>query len=246
MAQPNTLPPFPKVANNSRSVLLTTAAADYTGVSIYNREVFAAEATCGSICKSLMFKARGTNVASLARIYINNGSINTNWATAPAAPTGTPSTTGGTINASAHYATIIAIGPKGSQSVIGTYSALVTTTGNTGSIAWAWAAVPGAVSYRIYISPVTGFACRFFTSVTNSYNQTLPLEEGIYDDPNTGNQFLYKEVSLPVTTASNAIATVDLEVPMNLTLPPGKEIYVGLGTTVVSGWQVSSIGGDFA
>jgi hypothetical protein len=56
---------------------LTTAAADYTGISANNKLVFTANATNGGFIQRLRFKAIGTNTASVARIYINNGSTNT-------------------------------------------------------------------------------------------------------------------------------------------------------------------------
>lgn len=55
---------------------LTTAAADYTGISANNKLVFTA-GTNGGFIQRLRFKAIGTNVASVARIYLNNGSVNT-------------------------------------------------------------------------------------------------------------------------------------------------------------------------
>lgn len=57
--------------------LITAAANDYTGVNANNSLVFTADATNGSYVQRLRFKAGGTNVATVARIYINNGSANT-------------------------------------------------------------------------------------------------------------------------------------------------------------------------
>lgn len=55
----------------------TTAAADYTGATAtHNKLVFTAGAN-GSFIQRLRFKAIGTNTASVARIFINNGSANT-------------------------------------------------------------------------------------------------------------------------------------------------------------------------
>lgn len=55
----------------------TTAAADYTGATAtHNKLVFTAGAN-GSFVQRLRFKAIGTNTASVARIFINNGSSNT-------------------------------------------------------------------------------------------------------------------------------------------------------------------------
>lgn len=244
----NTEPIFSRQGSVGQSMLLTTAANDYTGVSLNNKEVFSADPTNGSYIQRLRFKARGTNVATVARIYIGRGRANTNFATAPAAPTGTPATTGGSMLSGAYFATIIAIGPDWSQSVIGTYSASVSVTGPNGQITWNWTAVAGAVSYRIYVTyagGATGTAVRYFTATTNSYVQTTPPELGEFDDPQTGNQFLFGETSLPATTASATAAAPDIEYPLNLALPPGYCIFVGLGTTVAAGWQVSAIGGDY-
>jgi hypothetical protein len=56
----------------------TTAAADYTGATAtHNKLVFTADATSGAFIQRLRFKAIGTNTASVARIFINNGSANT-------------------------------------------------------------------------------------------------------------------------------------------------------------------------
>lgn len=53
---------------------LVTATGDYTGVSANHQLVFTSDATEGSFLRRLRFKAKGTNTASVARIYINNGS----------------------------------------------------------------------------------------------------------------------------------------------------------------------------
>jgi hypothetical protein len=54
----------------------TTAAADYTGATAtHNKLVFTAGAN-GSFVQRLRFKAIGTNTASVARVFINNGSTN--------------------------------------------------------------------------------------------------------------------------------------------------------------------------
>lgn len=52
---------------------LVTATGDYTGVNNQNKIVFTSDATNGSYLQRLRFKALGTNVASVARIYMNNG-----------------------------------------------------------------------------------------------------------------------------------------------------------------------------
>ena len=55
---------------------ITAAAADYTGVSANNSLVFTA-GTDGARMERIKFTAAGTNVQSVARIYINNGAANT-------------------------------------------------------------------------------------------------------------------------------------------------------------------------
>jgi hypothetical protein len=57
--------------------VFTTQAADYDGTTAtHNKLVFTAGAN-GSFIQRLRFKAKGTNTASVARIFINNGSANT-------------------------------------------------------------------------------------------------------------------------------------------------------------------------
>jgi hypothetical protein len=69
----------PEVANNGTTgmnQLITAAATDYTGIDADTSLVFTAGAD-GSYIQRLRFKAGGTNVATVARIYINNGSAPT-------------------------------------------------------------------------------------------------------------------------------------------------------------------------
>lgn len=78
----NTLPIFtasPDVSTDSATGMgtLTTAASnDYTGISANHKLVFTAGANGGYI-QRLRFKAGGTNIATVARVFINNGSTQT-------------------------------------------------------------------------------------------------------------------------------------------------------------------------
>lgn len=137
----NASPIFSRVAeiDFGAATLATVSAADYTGVGAHNQLCFTADATNGGYLQRLRFKAIGTNVAAVARIYINNGSTNG-------------------------------------------------------------------------------------TATNNSF---------------------YGEISLPATTASTTAATVDIDYAMNMALPPGFRIYVGLGATVAAGWIVTAIGGAY-
>lgn len=59
------------------------------------------------------------------------------------------------------------------------------------------------------------------------------------------NNVLYGQQSMPATTASNTAATVEIDYPMALALPPGFRIYAGVATTVASGWIGVGIGGKY-
>lgn len=56
---------------------VTAAANDYTGAGANNILVFTADNLNGGFISRLRFKALGTNVATVARIFINNGAANT-------------------------------------------------------------------------------------------------------------------------------------------------------------------------
>lgn len=118
---------------------IITATGDYTGVSANHGLIHTANSTSGSYVDRIRFKAIGTNVATVARIYLNNGSTNT------------------------------------------------TATNNV----------------------------------------------------------LWGEQSLPATTASNTAATIDVDYQMGFALEPGFRIYVGLATTVASGWKPTAMTGQY-
>lgn len=69
----------PSLSNNGTTGMnqgITAAANDYTGAGANNSLVFTAGSN-GSKVTRLRLKALGTNVASVLRIFINNGSANT-------------------------------------------------------------------------------------------------------------------------------------------------------------------------
>jgi hypothetical protein len=243
----NSDPIFSRAGDIQGGDILLTAAADVTGQGINNAVVFTSDPTNGGFIQRIRFKALGTNVATVARIYINNGSgrLASSVSAVSGTPTGTPSTTGGTLQAGTYFAKIIAVDQYGSNTAPSTESASVAVTGTTGSIGWAWTAVTGAVSYRIYVGPVTGGQLTYFTSTTNSFTQTAAI--GVRDSLSTSinNNMFYGEVSLPITTAIATAATAEIDYVMNLALPPTYRIIMGLGTTVAAGWQVMAIGGAY-
>ena len=81
----NTAPIYtltPDVANNGTTGMnaaITAAAADYNGAGAANVLVHTAGSN-GSYVRRLRFKSVGTNVATVARIHLNNGSANTSAA----------------------------------------------------------------------------------------------------------------------------------------------------------------------
>lgn len=60
-----------------------------------------------------------------------------------------------------------------------------------------------------------------------------------------GNNSLFMERALAATSASVTAETADWVIPCNVTLPAGYKITAVLGTTVASGWQLTSVGGDY-
>ena len=59
-----------------------------------------------------------------------------------------------------------------------------------------------------------------------------------------GHMFFYGEASLPATTASTSSGTADIDYPMNIILPAGYKIYIGV-TTVAAGWIATVIAGNY-
>ena len=59
------------------------------------------------------------------------------------------------------------------------------------------------------------------------------------------NNTFYDEVSLPATTAVANAATQAIDAMLNIPLPPGYKIYVGLGTAVAAGWVVTTVAGNY-
>lgn len=243
----NSAPIFSREGALGRGMILKTAANDYNGISPYNRVCFTADSVNGSFVQRIRFKPLGTNVATVVRLYLNDGAPNETFAAAPTAPTGTPSGSGGTIVAGSYYGLVVAENAQGMQSVLGAQSSVVTTTGSTSSISWSWTAVVGATNYRLYVGNIAaqGAQAYYFDSVTNSFSQTAMYWTGTRDDPNVGVNKFYGELSLPATTISATAALVDIDYPMNFVLPASFRLLVGLGTTVAAGWSVITIGGNY-
>jgi hypothetical protein len=254
----NIQPIFTRVGDIQGGVLVTSAmgsATGYNGQDANTTQIFAADSTNGGYIQRLRFKPTGTNVATVARVFINEGVGN--FASAVSAvsgtPTGTPSASGGTLSSGSYFAKIQAVDQQGVGTAMSTESASVSVTGPTGSIVWNWTASTGAASYRIFVGQVTNQQTMYFTSTSNTTTQTTatltptnagPPYQGMPADFLTTNMFI-GELSLPATTNSTSAALVDIEYPMNMALPPGYKVTVGLGTAVASGWVVTGIGGKY-
>lgn len=329
----NTDPRYSAQGEVSWCATLTTAAADYTGAGNKNSEIFGGEDN-GGFLQRIRCKALGTNIATVLRIFINNGKSNQSIISAPGTPTGTPSA--GVSGASVatgtdNRAIIVPMGVGGDIGTASAESAAVATTGPNGRILWAWTAPAGhkVDAYRVHVGIATGQQAEYFwapqTTITASQSGTTMTVTSIDSSPiacecddlhigsvfasgiaagtyivkqltssevdgalgKTGtytlsasatvsstscvtdslqysqitpahatatgyshdgaitksNNTLYGEISLPATTASATVATADIDYPMNLAIPPGYEVYVGLGTTVAAGWQITGIGG---
>lgn len=244
----NLFPIFSRVGDIVGSAVLTTAAADFTGQGANDSIVYTADATNGGFIQRLRFKPLGTNTASVARIFINNGKsrLAPIITAVTGTPTGTPSGSGGTLSTGSFFAKIYAVDQYGSVTAASTETASISVTGPTGSIAYAWTAVTGAVSYIISVGLATGAEQTFFTSTTNAFTQTAPGTPNLNPGANlTLNNFFFGECSLPGTTAIATSATIDIDYPMNIALPPGYQIVVGLGTTVAAGWAVTTVAGKY-
>jgi hypothetical protein len=80
----NNLPMYVRRASNSStggntktfSDIITLAANDFTGAGANNVLVATIDATNGSFLVGFTVKATGTNVATVARMFLNNGSTN--------------------------------------------------------------------------------------------------------------------------------------------------------------------------
>ena len=60
-----------------------------------------------------------------------------------------------------------------------------------------------------------------------------------------GNNVLFTEQSLPAITASTAAPQFDIDTPMNIALPPGYRIVVGLGSSMANGWFATAVAGKY-
>ena len=70
------------------------------------------------------------------------------------------------------------------------------------------------------------------------------INNGSANTTATNNSF-YGELGLPATTLTANAPQIDLDYQLNIALPPGFRIYVGLGTAVAAGWVFMPIAGKY-
>jgi len=253
----NNAPIFSRLGDIQGGELLITqgsiTAGDYTGVGIYNVVAFTADSANGGFVQRLRFKPNGNNTAaSVARIFINNGAINqATTLSTPSAPSGSASGTGGTLLPGSYYALIQAVDQYGAYTAASPQSTAVTTTGNTSSITWSWTPVASAAYYVLWAGTTSLGQQPFFQTAGNVafLTQTVAYAAGNIGTPKGSNSdnFLYGELALPITsgTVSGTTPNADIDYPMNVALPPGYKVLVGLSANVSAGWYVTSIGGKY-
>lgn len=72
------------------------------------------------------------------------------------------------------------------------------------------------------------------------------INNGAANTTATNNSF-YGEVSLPAIAPSATAPAADIDYPMNLALPPGFRIVIGIisSAALAAGWGVTVVGGDY-
>lgn len=87
---------------------------------------------------------------------------------------------------------------------------------------------------------------RFKANGTNAVSVARIFINNGSANTTAANNSFYGELSLPVTTAvTNGATGPDLDYPLNIALPPGFRIYVGLASAVVGGWTVTPVAGKY-
>lgn len=249
---PNIQPIFTRIADIQGGAILTTAAADYVGQNVFNTVVYQSDQTNGGYVQRIRFKALGTNVTTVVRIYVNNGNaVNAPSSNVPQSLSGVGAASSGSLLTQNIVFKVASVDQWGSPSGYSVESANIAVTGPTANITLNWNASSNSNTYIIALGKTPGSEERFFlVTGANTYNlTTLPntnlSQIGAGNAGNTFPNYLYGEVSLPATTASTTAGTQDIDYPMNLALPPGYKILVGLGATVAAGWMVTVMGGKY-
>lgn len=89
---------------------------------------------------------------------------------------------------------------------------------------------------------------RFKAKGTNAVSVArIFINNGTGANTTATNNSFYGEISLPATTSSTTVATVDMDYVMNFGLTAGQKIYVGISaaSALASGWVCTVIAGDY-
>ncbi len=126
---------------------------------------------------------------------------NTAGIDAPAIPTLTSSASGGTLAAGTYFYKIVAVNAAGTS--LGSPEASITVTGSTSSVSLSWAAVQGAVSYRVYRGTSAGSEDHYQTAASNSFTDTGAV--GTAGTVPVSNTATLPAPSAPTATGSSSI-----------------------------------------
>jgi hypothetical protein len=141
----------------------------------------------------------------------------------PGAPSGTPSTTGGSMATGTYYYELVAFNAYG-NTVGGIQSSGISVTGPTGSVALTWTAVTGATSYNLYRTTTSGTYSGtnlIATGITRtSYTDTLAT-------PTSGAPSTTDVFNLTTSMSGTLFVTTHAAV---FYLPTGSQITIGSGT----------------
>jgi hypothetical protein len=121
----------------------------------------------------------------------------------------------------------------------------------------------GTTQIQDYIGTNAGTATVFTADATNGgyvqrlrfkalgANATAAVARVFFNNGSTkataANNTFYGEVSLPITSSSTTAATVDVDYPINVALPPGYSVLVNIGSSanLGAGWAVTAIAGAY-
>ena len=143
---------------------------------------------------------------------IKNYALQSSALATPATPSGTPTSIGGILAAGSYYLKIVAVDGLGGFSLPSAESAAIVTTGTTSSITASWTAVPGAVSYQLWVTTTSGVYTVYNTYTYSTTGATwtktfssLPITSGTLPTVNTSGT-----VTAPLLTISGNANTGNL------------------------------------
>lgn len=136
----------------------------------------------------------------------------------------------------ANTAPIFTLAPDVQWSPITVLTSNATTDGTTGT------------TYLIFSASVDGGfvqRVRFRALGTNVASVGRIWINNGQTSGSAANNALIDEITLNATTAATAASLANQEVPINFAIPAGYRLFVTLGTTVATGFDVTAIGGRY-